>query len=298
MKKICFSMTQNFRLVISLVVFVTGFVSVATAASPPEFEILSVDATLTERIDSVRTFGLRYTYVAPDAQQFLQIRIRLKGEGRLALSKENLRLMADGGLATFYGSQSAQQASFENNYPRIQLSSKGTADFVTFLVPLDAKKYGLEIAGKSIDIVPGTKSSALTPPALTVVGARIMVSPLREVHKRFGSPERITEIATDGLHLLRVEVDIVPGFSPELGERFEMYYNVFWLGDKQENRSTCLAGESGGEFETNILKISVPPREGKWEQIREVIYFLIPEAQGEFKLHYGDSEGVVVQVGG
>lgn len=291
-------MTQNIRIVISSIVFMAGLVSVAAAASPPEFEIISVDARLTERLDSMRIFGLRYTYVAPDAQQFLQIKVRLRGEGRLELTKENFRLTADGRETTFYGSQSAQQASFENNYPRIQLSNKGTADFVTFLVPLDAKAYGLEIAGKTFEVVPATTLPPPPPPTVTVVNAKIMGSPLREVHKRFGGPERITEIAMDGMHLLRLEVDIVPGFSPELGERFDLFYKVFWLEDKQGNRSTCVAGESGGEFEANLIKISVPPREDKWEQIREVIYFLIPKAQGTFELHYGESEGIPVPVGG
>jgi hypothetical protein len=216
----------------------------------------------------------------------------------LELNKENLRLTADGRETTFYGSQSGQQASIENNYPRIQLSAKGTADFVTFLVPLDAKIFGLEIAGKTFGVVPDTTLPPPPPPTVTVVSAKIMDSPLREVHKRFGGPERITEIAIDGMHLLRLEVDMIPGFSPELGERFEMYYKVFWLEDNQGNRGTCVAGESRGEFESNLLMISVPPREGKWEQIREVIYFLIPKAQGTFKLHYGESAGVPVPVGG
>lgn len=274
-------------------------------AESSEFTIAKANATINTFISLRTTGGLQYRYIPPKGHHFLNVALTLKKanevRGTFAFDDQNTRLLADGKPMEFYGSNKAPGDDLEVSYPQIWRKSEGESIFLYFVVPETAKTFEIEVAGAKAAletqvVSPEVRSEPLNvPPAISLLSTRFLNTPIVEHHPgRFDTPERTVEIATPGMRLLAVEIEIQPKAAAIEGEVLRMLSKQFVLHDSSGSSFPCAATEFPQQVNPSVRIMDSKFEEGEWRPVRVTLCFVVPLTSGEFKLVYEDSAEVPV----
>jgi len=276
-------------------------------AEPPEFTIAKANATIHPYLFKRTTGDLQYRYLPPEGRQFLSVDLTLKKandvRGTFKFDNQNTRLLADEKPMQFYGSNKAIGDDLDDSYPQVWRKSEGESIILYFVIPETAKIFEIEIAGAKAALEPrvasqeaGT-SNPKTLPALSVLSTKLLETPITEHHpSRFDTPERTVEIATPGMRLLAVELEIQPKAPATDGEVLRMLSNQFELRDSSGTSFPCAATEFAKYIETNTSIMDSKFEKGEWRPVRATLCFVVPLTSGEFNLVYEDGAEVPVKL--